>query len=151
MTQKEKDAKYHNLYPWRRAVANAKQRCTNPNNPKYKWYKNRKFDLTPEQGEILWNRDKAYLMKKPTLDRENNDEGYTFKNCRFIEHKLNSIKDQLRSVLQFDMDGNFIKEYVSIKNAADTVKVHPCQISRVCKGEKYYNSSAGFIWKYKGE
>ena len=29
-------------------------------------------------------------MKKPTIDRKNSWKDYTFKNCRYIEHELNS-------------------------------------------------------------
>ena len=29
-------------------------------------------------------------MKKPSIDRKNNKEGYIYFNCRFIEHSENS-------------------------------------------------------------
>lgn len=41
--------------------------------------------MTIEDFEYLWNRDKAWLLEKPSIDREDNDG-----NCRFIELSKNS-------------------------------------------------------------
>ncbi len=46
--------------------------------------------MTVEDFRILWFRDKAYLMKKPSIHRINNDKGYTKSNCKFIELSENS-------------------------------------------------------------
>lgn len=43
------------------------------------------------------------------------------------------------------MDMNFIKEYSSVKNAAESIG-SPSVISDCCKGK--YKSSGGFIWRY---
>ncbi len=52
-----------------------------------------------------------------------------------------------KSIIQYDMDMNFIKEYSSVKNAAESIGSSPSVISACCKGK--YKSSGGFIWKYK--
>ncbi len=64
-----------------------RQRCTNKNNPNYKWYGKRGIGslITIEDIIRLWCRDKAHLMKNPSIDREDNNGHYTFSNCRFIE------------------------------------------------------------------
>lgn len=90
----ERNRKFYIKYPWRKSLENAKQRCTNPKSDRWKWYgaKGIKFNLTDQEGKILWNRDKAYLLKRPTIDRKSNYKDYTFDNCQFIEHKINSAK-----------------------------------------------------------
>lgn len=45
--------------------------------------------ITAEELKILWFRDKAYLMKKPSIDRKNSLNDYTIKNCRYVEFRKN--------------------------------------------------------------
>ena len=80
-------------HPWYYSYSAARQRCTNKNNPRYYTYGARgiKFLMTPEDFKFLWFRDKAYLMKKPTIDREDINGNYEINNCRFIEHRENLI------------------------------------------------------------
>ena len=56
--------------------------------------------ITAEELKILWFRDKAYLMKKPSIDRKNNEGDYTFKNCQYLEHKLNSGKKLINAAMR---------------------------------------------------
>ena len=76
---------------WYISFDGAKQRCTNPNHNKYKYYGGRgiKFLMTMKDFKYLWFRDKAYNMKKPSIDRKNNNGHYELNNCRFIEHSEN--------------------------------------------------------------
>ena len=39
---------------------------------------------------VLWLRDEAANMKKPSIDRKDKDGHYVFGNCRFIELSNNS-------------------------------------------------------------
>lgn len=54
-----------------------------------------------------------------------------------------------RYVLQYDMSGNFIKEWGSIANASKELKIGSNCITTCCKGK--YKSSGGYIWKYKSD
>jgi len=83
-------------YPWYRVYDNARQRCTNPKTRSYKNYGGRgiKFFMTRKEIKKLWFRDKAYLLKVPSIDREDNDGNYEYSNCQFIELDINRVKDR---------------------------------------------------------
>jgi hypothetical protein len=58
-------------------------------------------------------------------------------------------KDNYKSkpVLQFTMNGEFVAEYVSARDAAKQTKSSQGRISDCCRGEKAHHLS--FIWRYK--
>lgn len=80
--------------PWLGHYDCAKTRCTNPNVKCFHRYGKRgiKFFLTTEDVRVLWFKDRAWEMNKPTLDRIDNDGHYSPHNCRFIEKSVNSTK-----------------------------------------------------------
>jgi hypothetical protein len=77
--------------------------------------------------------------------------------CQDYRNKQSELKKGLyigrefptlkKSVLQFDKDNNFIKEFPGVREAMDITGA--LQISKVCKGER--KTSGGFIWKYKNK
>lgn len=56
--------------------------------------------------------------------------------------KLKSIP-----ILQYSLDGEFLKEWESGKIASETLNINYCGINNCCKGR--YKTSGNFIWKYK--
>jgi len=80
-----------------RILKNIKQRCNNPSASGYKYYGGRGIGCLITVTEIikLWFRDKAHLMKKPSIDRINNDGHYCLDNCRFIELSENVKKSHI--------------------------------------------------------
>jgi hypothetical protein len=52
-----------------------------------------------------------------------------------------------KPILQYDKQGNFIKEWPSTKDAGVTLKLHKSGITNCCKGK--LKSCGGFIWEYK--
>lgn len=83
-----RQARYFKKNPRARYVHWARRRCTAPADSK--WYpfygaKGLRVELTVPEAKILWERDGAAAMQKPSLDRINPEAGYTFSNCRFIE------------------------------------------------------------------
>lgn len=51
-----------------------------------------------------------------------------------------------RPVKMYSLEGNFIKEFDSAKNAAIEMNTHPYNITRNCKGSA--KSCGGYVWKY---
>jgi len=95
---KEKKGKYNKEYlarfPWKRTLHEIKQRCGNPKHIGYHRYGGRgiKCLITSEELKQIWFRDKAYEMKKPSIDRIDNDGNYNLENCRYIELSENRKK-----------------------------------------------------------
>lgn len=141
--------KYYQQYPWRKTLERIKQRCNNPKNDSYKNYGGRgiKCLITEEEVKELWFRDKASEMKKPSIDRIDNDGDYTFDNCRFIEMSENTSIRFKKLILQFDLEGNFIKEWESLKSVASYLKLSPSNLCQ--KLSKSKNKINNFIWKFK--
>lgn len=52
-----------------------------------------------------------------------------------------------KKVLQYDLNGNFIKEWNSMHDVWRELGIRPSYICRCCKGLRNY--TYGYIWKYK--
>jgi hypothetical protein len=64
-----------------------------------------------------------------------------------LNYQWNKEGRKNMTVLQYDMDGNFIKEYESLKSAAESIGVTSGFITMVCKG--YRKSAKGYTFNYK--
>lgn len=142
---------YNKKYPWKQILRDINHRCTNPKNNRYKDYglkgiKN-KFKNPEEDIKFLWFRDKAYNMSEPTIDRKNNNGDYTLENCQFIENRENCSKDKRKVVLQYSLNGKFIKEFESIIKVERILKINHGHISQCCSGKR--KTSGGFKWAYQ--
>ena len=90
-------AKLKKKQPWLFHLKSAKERCNNPNVVGYISYGKLGIRclLSKEDIKYLWFRDKAWLLKQPSIDRIDNYKSYTLENCRFIE-LLENCKHQTR-------------------------------------------------------
>jgi len=80
--------------PWLFHWKGANDRCAHPGNASYQYYgaKGIRMLLTKDQVKILWIRDRADQMKRPSIDRVDSKGDYHFGNCRFIELSENVSK-----------------------------------------------------------
>jgi hypothetical protein len=78
----------------KRILLNIKCRCYNQKNKYYKYYGGRGIVnyLTEQDILFLLQRDHFELMKKPSIDRINNNGNYTLENCQIIELTENTRK-----------------------------------------------------------
>lgn len=138
-------------YPWKAIFNSIKQRCDNSNHTFYKYYRliGIKNFLTLEDVKFLYIKYKANLMIKPSIDRKNSKKNYTLSNCQFIELEENSAKDKRKIILQFNLDGNFIKEWHSLMEVERQLNIYHANIIKCIKGER--NHTGGFKWLYKLE
>lgn len=81
-------------------------------------------------------------------DRVENLEWCTIYYNSVYNGKMEKLaKLRWKKVIQYDMNGNFIREWDSIKEASYTLGIRPTGISSCCT--KRYSQSGGFVWRYK--
>lgn len=108
--------KIHKRIPWIATNRRIITRCHSKTHPYFK--KGRKNFITSIDLKYLWYRDKAYLLKKPSIDRIDSKGNYTLNNCRFIELReniLNGLKTKKRDnkgrfLIQFNPAPNRVRE-----------------------------------------
>jgi hypothetical protein len=86
---------------------------------------------------------KLYQSDKLT----NSDETGSGNSRRVKEVLDRQSKTSGRIVYQYDIDGNFINEYHSVREASRFLKIYHSHISRCCNG--YYKHTNGFIFSYE--
>lgn len=74
---------------------------------------------------------------------------YSENNIHALEKLDRNMKNKADSipVLQYSIDGQFIKEYPSMREAERQTGIKA--IWQVCIGKKYRKTAGGYIWKYK--
>ena len=82
---------YREKYPWLATLLKINYRCNDPKCVSYKYYggKGIKNLLTLKDLKLMWIRDNADKMKKPSIDRVDSNLDYKIDNCRYIEHSDN--------------------------------------------------------------
>lgn len=80
-------------YPWKRVYKRIQNRCRY--NKESSYYGRVKNLITIDELKFLWFRDKAYLMKEPSIDREDSRGHYVIGNCRFIEMEENKKRRKI--------------------------------------------------------
>lgn len=68
-------------------------------------------------------------------------------NCNWGSRNERSTKKLSKSVLQFDLNDNFIKEYPSTQQVARETGFSQGNIVKCCKGK--YKTAYNYIWRYK--
>ena len=73
------------------------------------------------------------------------NSNYGTRNKRIFEKTTNGKLS--RPVLQYDLEGNFIKEFPSTQEVQRELKIYQTSISACCRGK--LKTAYGFKWKYK--
>lgn len=72
---------------------------------------------------------------------------YDIKDIDYFKNNYNiNFNKSGKRVAQYDMDNNFICEYISCAEASRILNIPRTSISKTCRGEQ--RSAGGYIWKY---
>jgi hypothetical protein len=85
----------------------------------------------------------------PSIDRLDDNKGYSFDNIQLITWQENRKKEQekkKKQVNQYSLDGKYLKTYNSITDAAKNVNTTDDNISATCRN--ITQTAAGYQWRY---
>lgn len=84
---------------------------------------------------IIHAAKRGLLSRKPTKKQ--------------IEIFTKMAKNNVINVCQYDLNGNFIKRWNSIRDVERALKINNANITSVCKNKR--KNAGGFIWKYSND
>ncbi len=107
-----------------------------------------------------WKRLDFHINYVPSVDRKNNNIGYTMANIQLMTWKENKAKGHRdirsgilthgvkpqKAVIQLKKDGEFVAKYVSLHEADRQTDINFKNISLCCKGKR--KTAGGFIWEF---
>jgi len=120
------------------------------------------FPKGKNHGLFRKSKDKNHITNMCTVERAKNISiartGNIYPNASTAqqgkimpphtdEAKFKIGKKHEKPVLKYNLEGDLIKEYPSIRQAALNLKKNPCAISRVCNGKQ--KTAYGYVWKHK--
>ena len=99
----------------------------------------------PKNYKIVNHKDENSMNNiVSNLEWCNSTYNNNYGNCKRKISEANSIK-----INQYDMDGNFIKQWLGINNIERCFKINKGNICMCCKGKR--NNAGGYKWKYTHE
>lgn len=120
---------------------------------KIKIRKNNKGKLRSQEtkNKISYSKKGKYTSYNAieSMKKVNIGNKYNLGKVQTFEHTKKCAEKRYKIVIQMDLQNNFIKEWFSIKNAAETLNINSSSITRCCQNNKRYTVVGGFKWKYK--
>lgn len=94
--------------------------------------------------EFVKNNDLVNKIYVNHIDE--NKQNNIYKNLEWVTASQNSLHSLSKKVYQYDLQGNFINVFNSIKDAAIKTNVSECSISSVTSSTNKSLTSGGYIW-----
>ena len=99
------------------------------------------------------NPENKPCVNHKDLNRQNNClenlEWVTYQeNNNYADHGLKNGKAHSKKVGQFNKDGQLIRTYNSIKEAAEAVNGKQTNIGACCNNRPHYLTAYGYIWRF---
>lgn len=81
--------------------------------------------------------------------RDENRTNNTVDNLEWCTRDYNINYSQAKPVLQYDLQGNFIREWPSMIKIERETGINRHDISQCCLGLYHHKTAGGYLWKYK--
>lgn len=104
-------------------------------------------DRKQQQSEIM--KGKYIGEDNPMFGKNHSEETKELIRNKKLGSKqtLETIKKKSKPILQFTMEGEFVKEWIGASQVMKELGIDKASISRVCQGKK--KSAGGFKWSFK--
>lgn len=94
-----------------------KERCSNPNNKSFERYGDRGINVCDEwmkfEPFMNWSLSNGY-GEGLTIDRINNDRGYSPDNCRWVDYKTQNRNYSRNHIIEFNGETHCISDWSDI-------------------------------------
>ena len=101
--------------------------------------------VAANKGKKRGPRDRA-IVEKVRAARLSNGKKCT---PEMIQANIERNLGKCHPVLQYDLDGNLIAEYRSVKYAAKVIGASRGSLTNCLSGRTHFKTCKGYIWKYK--
>ena len=91
------------------------------------------------------------LFKTDINHKDENKENNHIDNLEWCDAQYNNDYSISRAVLQYDRQGNFIREWKSSMEIQRELGFSNAHIAACCKGIPHYKTAHNFKWQYKYE
>jgi group I intron endonuclease len=105
-----------------------------------------KNNLTGTTKGRIVSEETRRKLREYNLGRKHTEEAKLKVSIKNKGKRLGNT-DGNKKVIKLDINGNFISEHNSIKEAAIELGIHPSNITKVLKGEQI--TAGGYKWNYK--
>ena len=107
--------------------------------------------INSRKDKPVWNKDKINIYSEETLQKmregaKNRTYSEKHKDA-FLKGSQEARERRKKSILQIDMDNNIVKEWSSLKEAANSFNCKSA--GNIYSGIKYNKIRYGYYWKYK--
>lgn len=104
-----------------------------------------KASVAANKGKKKGPRDRAIVEKARAARLANG------KKCtpEMVQANIDRNLDRCHPILQYDLNGNLIAEYRSVKYAAEIIGASRGSLTSCLSGRPHCKTCKGYIWKYK--
>jgi hypothetical protein len=111
--------------------------------------RNKRIGVEPWNKGKTWNKETRNKISESLKGEKNFNYGKHFSDEHKRKISESNKEPQCKPIMQFDMEGNFIKEYKSIIEASILTGINKSSIGKTCN--QIFKSAGGFKWKFTGK